>query len=177
MIGAPQVSAVPSLPRGATFRGDLLAELTRLEDSQVEGCVLVEGITFTDDSTGLALASRRSVDVPAFISADGLYRALRPHLDLRPVSERSWSSYPDASVHGHWRILLYDLALLESNMAEEVPGLHYTSVVRDGEKATVSAAVGPHRQRLVVPLTTHPLGVPIDLAHAVMEARATPDPA
>ncbi|MCM6761860.1 hypothetical protein NB037_05445 [Rathayibacter sp. ZW T2_19] len=177
------MSAVPALPRGAllprgaTFRGDLLAELTWLEDSQVEGCVLVEGIGFTDDSTALALASGRSVEVPAFISADQLYRALRPHLDLRPVSETSWSSYPNASVHGHWRILLYDLALLEGNMAEEVPGLHYTSVVRNGEEATVSVAVGTHRHRLVVPLTTQPQAVPIDLAHVVMEARATPGPA
>ena len=168
------MSASQSLPRGATFRGNLLAELTRLEDSQVEGRFLVEGIIFTNTSTTLALVTGRDLDVPAFVTADELHDALRAHMDLRPVSETSWATYPGASVWGHWLILHHDLALLERNMAEEVPGLHYTSIVRDGENATVAVAVGLHRHEQAVPLTAQPLGVPIDLAHSVMDYLAAP---
>lgn len=168
------MSASPSLPRGATFRGNLLAELTRLEDSQVEGCFLVGGITFTNTSTRLALVTGRVLDVPAFVTADDLHDTLRVHMELRPVSETSWATYPGTSVWGHWLMLHHDLALLEKNMAEEVPGLHYTSIVRDGEDAAVAVAVGLHRYQQVVPLTAQPLGVPIDLAHSVMESLAAP---
>lgn len=166
------MSASPSLPRGATFRGNLLAELTRLEDSQVEGRFLVEGITFTNTSTRLALVTGRVLDVPAFVTAEELHDDLRAHLDIQTVSETSWATYPGTSVWGHWLILHHDLALLERNMAEEVPGLHYTSIVRDGENATVAVAVGLHSHQQAVPLAVQPLGIPIDLAHAVMTSLA-----
>ncbi|WP_230672479.1 hypothetical protein [Rathayibacter sp. Leaf248] len=112
--------------------------------------------------------------MPAFVTADDLYDTLRVHMELRPVSETSWATYPGTSVWGHWLMLHHDLALLEKNMAEEVPGLHYTSIVRDGEDAAVAVAVGLHRYQQVVPLTAQPLGVPIDLAHSVMESLAAP---
>lgn len=169
------MSADPQLPRGATFRGNLLAELTRLEHSQPQDHFIVDRIDFDDSSTRLT-ASGHSVEVPAFITAEQLYDALRLHADLRPVSETSWESYPAASAWGYWLILHYDLALLEQNMAEEVPGLHYSSVFRDRERATVTVEAGHLRYRHAVPLTSQPLGIPIELAQAFRETVAKPSP-
>ncbi|MWV51389.1 hypothetical protein GRS96_19135 (plasmid) [Rathayibacter sp. VKM Ac-2803] len=169
------MSANPPLPRGATFRGNLLAELTRLEDSQTPSHFIVDGIDFTDTATRLTLTTGDTIEVSAFVTAEQLHDTLRPHLDVQPVSEASWASYPSASVWANWLILHYDLALLERNMAEEVPNLHYRSIIRDGESATITVEVGSHRHQQMVPLTTQPLGIPIELAQQTRDSIADTD--
>jgi hypothetical protein len=158
-----------NLPRGATFRGNLLSRLTLVERSQPEGVGIVDGIVFGDAGTTLITATGREVVVPAWASAHRIHELIDAVLPLAPVDPGCWVSFPaEMTPWAIWLTLHYDLASLERHLDDNVPGLHLREIRRHGATARVVTELGDERFPHEVPLTEQPLGVPVELAFEVI---------
>lgn len=161
-----------NLPRGTTFRGNLLSRLTLVERSQPEGVAIVEGIEFAEDSTTLLTTSGHRIGVPAWATSEEIHAALAAVMTLAPLDTNCWQSFPsDMTPWAIWLTLHYDLASLEGHLDDNVPGLHLVEVHRDGELARIATGIGDERFRHEVPLTEQPLAIPVDLAFEVARLR------
>ncbi|UKF24790.1 MULTISPECIES: hypothetical protein [Clavibacter] len=161
-----------NLPRGATFRGNLLSRLTLVERSQPEGVAIVEGVEFAEDSTTLITTSGHRIRVPAWSTSEEIHEALAAVMLLAPLDTDCWQSFPyDMTPWAIWLTLHYDLASLEGHLDDNVPGLHLVAVQRDGELARIVTGLGDERFRHGVPLTEQPLAIPVDLAFEVARLR------
>ena len=161
-----------NLPRGATFCGNLLSRLTLVERSQPEGVAIVEGIEFAEDSTTLITTSGHRIRMPGWATSEAIHEALAAVMPLAPLDTDCWQSFPpDMTPWAIWLTLHYDLASLEGQLDDIVPGLYLVEVHRDGELARIVTGIGDERFRHEVPLTEQPLAIPVDLAFEVMRLR------
>jgi hypothetical protein len=160
------------LPRGATFRGDLLSRLTLVERSQPEGVTIVDGIVFGEAETTLITTPGHEVVVPAGASAHRIHELIAAVLPLAPLDPDCWVSFPaEMTPWAIWLTLHYDLASLERHLDDDVPGLHLREIHRQGEIARIVTGLGDERFPHEVPLTEQPLGVPVELAFEVIRRR------
>jgi hypothetical protein len=161
-----------NLPRGATFRGNLLSRLTLVERSQPEGVAIVEGVEFAVDSTTLLTTSGHRLHVSAWATSERIHEAIAAVTPIAPLDRDCWQSFPyDMTPWAIWLTLHYDLASVERHLDINVPGLHLVEVHRDGELARIVTGIGDERFRHEVPLTEQPLAIPVDLAFEVMRLR------
>jgi hypothetical protein len=161
-----------NLPRGATFRGNLLSRLTLVERSQPEGVAIVEGVEFADDSTTLSTTSGHRIHVPAWATSEEIHDAIAAAMPLAPLDPDCWQSFPaEMTPWAIWLTLHYDLASLERHLDDNVPGLHLREIRRHGEIARFVTGLGDERFPHEVPLTEQPLGVAVELAFEVIRRR------
>jgi hypothetical protein len=161
-----------NLPRGATFRGNLLSRLTLVERSQPEGVFLVDGIAFGEQTTRLLTTSGHSVSMPAWSTAEEIHDAIATVTSLKPVDTECWQSFPpNMTTWAAWLTLHYDLASVERDLDLIVPGLHLREIRREGEFARIATQCGQECFQHEVPLTEQPLAIPVDLAFDVLRRR------
>jgi hypothetical protein len=161
-----------NLPRGATFRGELLSRLTLVERSQPEGVGIVDGIVFGEAETTLITTTGPEVVVPAWAGPHRIHELIAAVLPLAPVDPDCWVSFPaEMTPWAIWLTLHYDLASLERHLDDSVPGLHLRGIHRHGEFARIVTGLGDERFPHEVPLTEQPLGVPVELAFEVIRRR------
>ena len=161
-----------NLPRGATFRGNLLSQLTLVERSQPEGVTIVEGVEFAEDTTTLITTSGHRIRMPGWATSEEIHAELAAVMPLAPLDKDCWERFPyDMTPWAIWLTLHYDLASLEGHLDDIVPGLHLVEVHREGELARIVTGIGDERFRHEVPLTEQPLAIPVDLGFEVARLR------
>jgi hypothetical protein len=161
-----------NLPRGATFRGNLLSRLTLVERSQPEGVAIVEGVEFAEDSTTMITTTGHRIRMPGWATSEEIHEAIAAVMPLAPLDTNCWQSFPyDMTPWAIWLTLHYDLASLEGQLDDIVPGLHLREIHRLGPTARIATAVGTTKYDHTVLLTEQPLAIPVDLAFEVMRQR------
>jgi hypothetical protein len=161
-----------NLPRGATFRGNLLSRLTLVERSQPEGVAIIEGVEFAEEATTLITTPGHRIRVPAWATSEEIHAGVAAVMPVAPLDPDCWVSFPlDMTPWAIWLTLHYDLASLETHLHDNVPGLHLVEVHREGELARIVTGLGDERFRHEVPLTEQPLAIAVDLAFEVARLR------
>jgi hypothetical protein len=133
-------------PVGAVPRiGPFLVELERLEQAQRPGVFLVDRVQAIPGGVLVQILSGEHIALNSTASTRTIAAALHAKVhDLQvPADDAEFPIPTEPDVQKQWAVLHYALGAFESLLLEHAQ-VHVLAVERDGTRATVQVARGPH---------------------------------